>query len=46
MSYTRLQDGTYVGLLSDAVICEIFGDTGDLNRRPLRVGAHTLYIYK
>lgn len=45
MSYTRLQDGTYVGSLSDAVICEIFGDTGDLNRRPLRVGAHTLYIY-
>ena len=45
MAFTRLENGTYVGELSDAVICEIFGDTGDLNRRPLRVGAHTLYIY-
>ncbi|MBR5615758.1 MAG: spore germination protein [Clostridia bacterium] len=38
-------DGTYVGALSDAVICEVFGDTGDLNRRVLCIGAHTLYVY-
>lgn len=34
-----------MGSISDAVICEIFGDTGDLNRRVLKIGEHTLYIY-
>ena len=45
MAYERLEDGSYVGEISDSVICEIFGDTGDLNRRVLKLGAHTLYIY-
>ncbi len=45
MAYERRKDGTYVGTVSDDTICEIFGDTGDLNRRVLRIGGHTLFIY-
>ncbi len=45
MSVRRLDDGTYVGEISDENICRIFGDSGDLNRRELKVGAHILFIY-
>lgn len=45
MDYQRLEDGTYKGRISDETICEIFGDTGDLNRRILKVGANILFIY-
>ncbi len=45
MYFERLQNGSYVGTISDRTICEIFGDTGDLNRRELKLGSHTLYIY-
>ena len=41
----RLEDGTYVGDISDENVMAIFGDTGDMNRRVLHIGAHTLYIY-
>lgn len=41
----RRADGTYVGEISDENIMAIFGDTGDMNRRVLQIGAHTLYIY-
>ena len=32
-------------MISDAAVRELFGDSGDINRRQIRVGAHTLYIY-
>ncbi len=40
-----MEDGTYKGRISDETICEIFGDSGDLNRRILKVGANILFIY-
>lgn len=45
MPFTRLLDGKYVGTVEDGTICEIFGDSGDLNRREMKIGAHTLFIY-
>lgn len=45
MSFQHLEDGSYVGDISDETICGIFGDSGDLNRRLLKVGANTLFIY-
>ena len=45
MAFQRLKDGTYVGDISDQTICDIFGDSGDLNRRELKVGAHILFVY-
>ncbi len=45
MGYWTLEKGSYVGEISDETICEIFGDTGDLNRRLLKIGANTLFIY-
>jgi hypothetical protein len=45
MPFTRLPDGKYVGTVEDGTICEIFGDSGDLNRREMKIGAHTLFIY-
>ena len=45
MAFWRLKDGTYEGNISDETICEIFGDSGDLNRRILKVGANILFIY-
>lgn len=32
-------------MISDAAVQAAFGDSGDINRRQLRVGSHTLYIY-
>ena len=45
MAFQHLKDGTYMGDLSPENICGIFGDTGDLNRRQLKVGANILFIY-
>ncbi len=45
MDAIRQPDGTYTGTISDENLRAIFGDSGDFNRRVLRVGAHTLYIY-
>ena len=45
MDFFRQADGTYTGTISDENLQAIFGETGDLNRRELRLGAHTLYIY-
>lgn len=45
MSYTRLPDGKYAGTIDDETICGILGDSGDLNRRELKIGEHTLFIY-
>lgn len=39
------EDGSYIGTISDENLRAIFGDSGDFNRRSVRVGAHTLYIY-
>lgn len=41
----RQPDGTYAGAVTDAHISAIFDEAGDFNRRVLRVGAHTLYVY-
>ena len=41
----RLPDGTYRGAVSDENISAIFSGAGDFNRRVLRVGSHTLYLY-
>lgn len=41
----RREDGRYVGRLCDAEISAVFSGAADLNRRVLRVGTHTLYIY-
>ncbi len=40
-----MQGDTYIGEISDENIREIFGGTGDLNRRLLKVGANPLFIY-
>ncbi len=32
-------------MISDAAVQAAFGDSGDINRRSVRVGSHTLYIY-
>lgn len=45
MDYIRQADGHYVGTLSDENFRAIFGASGDFNRRELRLGAYTLYIY-
>lgn len=41
----RLEDGSYVGAMTDDNISAIFEGAGDFNRRVLRVGGHTLYLY-
>lgn len=43
--FCRQPDGTYTGAVTDENICRIFEEAGDFNRRELRVGAHTLYVY-
>ena len=43
--FLRLPDGTYRGAVSDENISAIFCGAGDFNRRELRVGSHTLYLY-
>ena len=43
--FLRLPDGTYRGAVSDENISAIFRGAGDFNRRELRVGSHTLYLY-
>ena len=45
MSFRRLDTGRYEGAISDENITGIFGDSGDLNRRLLKVGANVLFIY-
>ena len=45
MESWHLEDGIYVGAISDENIVGIFGETGDLNRRLLKVGANILFIY-
>ena len=45
MNTWHLQEGVYVGEISDENIQDIFGETGDLNRRLLKVGANILFIY-
>ena len=40
-----LENDTYIGEISDENIRGIFGDTGDLNRRLLKVGANIIFIY-
>ena len=45
MGFRQLEDGTYLGEISDDTICAVFGDSGDLNRRRVTVGAHILFIY-
>ena len=45
MGYGQLEDGTYMGEISDENICGILGDTGDLNRRTMKVGSNKLFIY-
>lgn len=42
---TRKEDGSYAGAMTDGNICAIFDGAGDFNRRELRVGSHTLYLY-
>ena len=41
----RLPDGTYTGAMTDEHICGIFGCCGDWNRREVRIGALTVYVY-
>ena len=41
----RLPDGTYAGAMTDEHICGIFGCCGDWNRREVRIGALTVYVY-
>ncbi len=41
----RKADGSYAGAITDENITAIFGEAGDFNRRVLRVGEHTLYLY-
>lgn len=41
----RTADGRWCGAMNDASICAIFDGAGDLNRRVLRLGEHTLYCY-
>lgn len=45
MDGLRQPDGSYVGAVTDAHISAIFSGAGDFNRRVLRAGAHTLYLY-
>lgn len=45
MDGLRQPDGTYAGAVTDAHISAIFSGAGDFNRRVLRAGAHTLYLY-
>ena len=45
MDELRLPDGTYAGEIADEHISAIFEGAGDFNRRVLRAGAHTLYLY-
>jgi len=45
MENWHLENGIYVGAISDENIVGIFGETGDLNRRLLKVGANILFIY-
>lgn len=45
MGFQRLEKGNYIGEISDETICEIFGDSGDLNRRILKIGNNILFIY-
>lgn len=41
----RQADGTYAGEMTDKNITAIFEGAADLNRRVIRVGGHTLYLY-
>ena len=45
MAFSCLPDGKYVGDLDHETVCEVFGDSGDLNQRELRIGEHILFIY-
>ena len=45
MDGLRQPDGSYAGAVTDAHISAIFSGAGDFNRRVLRAGAHTLYLY-
>lgn len=45
MESWHLENGIYVGAISDENIVGIFGETGDLNRRLLKVGANILFVY-
>lgn len=45
MEQLRQADGTYRGAITDENISAIFAEAGDFNRRELRIGAHTLYLY-
>jgi len=45
LDFVRQADGSYVGTICDENLSAIFGASGDFNRRVLRVGVHTLYIY-
>lgn len=41
----RKADGSYAGAITDENISAIFKGAGDFNRRVLKVGGHTLYLY-
>ena len=45
MDGLRQPDGSYAGAVTDEHISAIFSGAGDFNRRVLRAGAHTLYLY-
>lgn len=45
MAYVLRSDGVYLGKLCDENFRKIFGESADWNRRVVKIGAHTLYLY-